>query len=259
MNGGRSVDPDFKFQAILPPVIDWLGNGQYFHFSEAVRSVKNEAWGIPIHVAQNETKLYRILKLVDELYDYSDADSIGTIHLYGPTGWTDGTFEYGSDVVYKLSDASLAEMQALAGGNHINYLRGFVGATMPIGHIRGMGLEYQTLTDQGKASIERINIAVGAGVLKLAGLVDDPNPWYQISPTFFPLTKADTDMITATATFKTIFSDNALITLVKNGFSGQGGSITEANYKAMFMLNNINIYDAIYIKAYRDAIERQKN
>ncbi len=256
MNDGKSIDPDFKFQAILPPVVDWLDNGDYFHFSEGVRSVKNEAWGIPAHVENNETKLFRALKLVDELYDYSTDDSIGTIHLYGPQLWTDGTLEYGSDTVYRLSDAALAEMQALAGGNHINYLRQYVGATMPIGHIRSLGLEFQTLSDQGVEGIERINTAVSAGVLKLAGLVDSDNPWFNLSPTFFPLTKNESDMITAAASFRTIYQDNALITMVKYGFSGNGGSKTEEEYWALFDMNGVDVYEVIYIKAYRDAYQR---
>lgn len=258
INGGRSVDSDLKFQAILPPVVDWLGNGEFFHFSESVRSVKNEAWGIPKHVEADETKLYRALKLVDELYDYSTDDSVGTIHLYGPQGWTDGTIAYGSDTVYKLSDEAKGEMTALAGGNHINYLRQYVGATMPIGHIRSLGLEFQTLSAEGQAGIERLNTAVEAGVLKLAGQVESDNPWYQLSPTFFPLTKSESDLITAAASFRTIFADDALVTLVKYGFSGNGGSLTEAQYWDAFKMNNIDVYDAIYIKAYRDAYARSQ-
>jgi len=256
MNAGRAVDPDFKFQAILPPVVDWLGNGQYFHFTEATRSVKNEAWGIPKHVEANETKLYRALKLVDELYDYSTADSVGTIHLYGPSLWTNGQIEYANDIVYKMSDASLEEMGRLAGGNHINYLRQFVGATMPIGHIRSMGLEFQTLTAQGIEGIERINTAVNAGTMLLAGLVDSDNPWFQLSPTFFPLTKSESDTIAAVATFRSIFADNQLVTMVKYGFSGAGGSLTETAYWNSFKSNNVDIYEIIYIRAYRDAYQR---
>jgi hypothetical protein len=256
INTGRTIDADFEFQAILPPVIDWLGDGNYFHFSEATRSVKAEAWGIPAHVANNQTKLYRVLKLVDEMYDYSSPEAVGTMHLYGPAGWTSGTINYGLDVVYQLSAAAIAEMNSLAGGNMINYLRQYVGATMPIGHIRSLGLEYQTLSTEGIIGVERINTAVKAGVFKLAGMVDSTNPWYQLSPTFYPLTKTESDLITASATFRTLFTDNALITLVKNGFSGNGGSKTAAEYKAMFNMNGIDVYNLIYIKAYRDAYAR---
>jgi putative aldouronate transport system substrate-binding protein len=178
------------------------------------------------------------------------------MHLYGPVGWTDGTITYGEDVVYQLSTEALAEMTALAGGNMINYLRQYVGATMPIGHIRSLGLEYQTLSSEGIEGIERINTAVGAGTFKLAGLVDDPNPWYQLSPTFYPLTETESDLITAAATFQTIFTDSSLITLVKYGFSGNSGSKTREQYMEMFDMNGIDVYELIYIKAYRDAYQR---
>ena len=82
---------------------------------------------------------------------------------------TDGTLAYGEETVYKLSDKFLAEMKDLAGGNHINYLRQYVGATLPIGHIRSLGLEFQTLSEEGTLGIERINTAVKAGTLLLAG------------------------------------------------------------------------------------------
>jgi uncharacterized repeat protein (TIGR02543 family) len=259
MNAGRMITPNFKFQAILPPVVDWLGDGNYFHFSEATRSVKNEAWGIPSHVEENRTKLHRALKLIDEMYDYSRPDSIGTIHLYGPEDWVDGTIEYGDDFVYKMSDEAIAEISSLAGGNYISYLRQYVGATLPIGHIRSMGLEYQTLTDQGRIGIDRIKTAIDAGTFKLAGMVESNNPWYQLSPTFFPLTSNEAVMIEVTANFRYVFLDNQLVNMVKYGFSGNGGSLTEEQYWESFLLNSVDIYEAIYMKSYRDAYQRAMN
>lgn len=149
-------------------------------------------------------------------------------------------------------------MTSLAGGNHINYLRQYVGSTMPIGHIRSMGLEFQTLSEEGQIGIDRINVAVEAGVLKLAGLVDSDNPWFQLSPTFFPLTKSESDMITAAASFRDIFNDNLLVTMVKYGFSGEGASLTEQEYWNSFKMNNIDVYDAIWINFYRQAYARSQ-
>lgn len=257
IDAGSSVDPTYEYEAVLPPVVDWLGDGNYFHFTEGVRSLKNEAWGIPAHVEDDETKLYRVLKLVDEMYNYDEADSVGTMGLYGPEGWTDGTMEYNGDDVYVMSDAALAEMNELAGGNMINYLRQYVGATLPIGHIRSLGLEFQTLSQDGQDGIDRINTAVQAGTFYLAGQVDSTNPWYQLSPTFYPLTESESDEIAAAATFTQLYSDNALITMVKYGFSGNGGSLTEAEYWDEFISDNdVDIYENIYIKAYNDAYAR---
>ena len=254
ISAGQAVDPDYSFQAVLPPVCDWLGDGEYFHFSESVRSVKNEAWGIPIGVAEDETKLYRVLKLFDEMYDYSAVDSVGTIGLYGPEGWTSGTLEYGDQTVYRLSNDALDEMNDLAGGNMINYLRQYVGATLPIGHVRSLGLEFQTLSSDGVEGIERMNTAISAGVLKLAGKVDSTNPWYGITPTFFPLTEAQSDEINLSTTgWRDLFSDNSLVTMVKYGFSGAGESKTEAEYWALFDYNTLDSYTDIYIEYYRVA------
>lgn len=262
-----ALDSDYKFEAILPPVVDWLGDGNYFHFSEAARSVKNEAWGIPAHViADGETKLYRALALVDQMYDYSTEDSVGTIHLYGPSEWTNGTVAYGNDVIYDLSDACMAEMSDpnIGKGSMIDYLRVYVGATMPIGHVRSLGLEFQTLSAQGVEGIERINTAIKAGVFLLAGQVkstevvgiDETNEWFQLSPTFYPLTETESDWITASATFRSLYQTGVIVTLLKGGFTGTNGATTEAQYWAMFKMNTIDVYDSIYILAYRNAYAR---
>lgn len=260
INKGRELDATLKFQAILPPVVEWFGDGNFFHFTESARSVKNEAWGIPKHVENDPDKLSRALRLIDDLYDYSTEDSVGTIHLYGPKGWTDGTLAYGEETVYKLSDKFLAEMKDLAGGNHINYLRQYVGATLPIGHIRSLGLEFQTLSEEGTLGIERINTAVKAGTLLLAGQTgkEAKEKWYDLSPTFFPISKEDQESIEAAATFRNIFQDDALVTILKNGFSGSGGSLTKQQYLDSMMYNEVNAYETIFIQAYRDALDRIK-
>jgi putative aldouronate transport system substrate-binding protein len=263
MNAGLAVDPTYSFQCVLPPVVDWLGTGTYFHFTESVRSVKGEAWGIVYDASRSETELYRILKLVDEMYDYSSEDSVGTIHLYGPVGFTDGTIEYGTDTVYKLSDAAKAEMATL-GKAMIDYLRIYVGATMPIGHIRSLGLEYQTLSTDGIEGVERLNTAAKAGVMLLAGNVpadnavglDADNPWFKLSPTTFPLTKRESLDITTFATFRSNFEAADYPSLVAYGFTGNGGSLTEAAYWATWTISDVDVYEEIYIKAYRDAYSR---
>lgn len=264
MNAGLAVDPTYSFQAVLPPVVDWLGNGNYFHFTESVRSVKNEAWGVVKDESRSETELFRILKLVDEMYDYSTADSVGTIHLYGPTGYTDGTIAYGEGTVYKFSDAAKTEMSTL-GQAMINYLRIYVGATEPIGHIRSLGLEYQTLSSDGIEGVERLNTAVAAGVLLLAGNVaednavgvDASNPWFRLSPTAFPLTAQESTDITAFMSgIQNATKQSVMQTLVTNGFTGNNGSYTAATFMALWYSGDIDVYNEIYIKAYRDAYSR---
>jgi putative aldouronate transport system substrate-binding protein len=264
-NTRNTLDSDFHFQAILPPVIDWRQDGNYFHFTEAVRSVKNEAWGIPKHVEDDTPKLRRALTLVDQLYDYSTDSSVGTIHLYGPKGYTDGTIAYGgelADKVYKLSDACLNEIQTLSKGNRINYLRQYVGATLPIGHVRSMGLEYQGLSDDGKAGVERINAAVAAGTFRLAGISNKSDHWYDLSPTFFPFTAAQVSANTNEKVEK-IFTVNSTYQLVKYGFKGGLGlepQVTWSVFQNDLITNlggiNVNYYEDIYITNVREAYDR---
>jgi putative aldouronate transport system substrate-binding protein len=256
---GSAVDPTFRFEAVLPPVVDWMNNGEYFHFSEATRAVKNEAWGIPKHVEGNPVKLARVLQLFDGLYDYSSDSSIGNVHLYGPAGFIDGQIEYNGEMIPAISAAAMAEMQALASGNMINYLRRFVGATMPIGHIRSLGLEFQTLSPQGVVGVERINTAVQAGTFRLAGVYQSDNPWYQLSPTLFALT-ANENADIATLTYDDIWADAQLALLVKFGFSGNGGSVTQTTYlTTMVTKSGINTYEEIYKKALNNALARVSN
>ncbi|HBG32168.1 MAG: hypothetical protein A2084_03550 [Tenericutes bacterium GWC2_39_45] len=262
VTAATALDPTFKFEAILPPVVDWMQNGEYFHFSEGTRAVKAEAWGIPAHVEEDPVKLARVLSLFDQLYDYSSNDSIGNIHLYGPTGYIDGAIEYNGEMIPAISAAAKTEMLALTSGNMINYLRRYVGATMPIGHIRGLGLEYQTLSAQGIEGIERVNTAVQAGTFRLAGVYEESltNPWYQFVPTLFALT-ADESADIATLTFDDIWADAQLAILVKYGFTGTGGSVTRETYLTTMVTKvigevSVNTYEEIYKKALNDAIAR---
>ena len=252
----QTLDPTFRFEAVLPPVNNWLGDGEYFHFSEGVRSLKNEAWGVVKSVEQDTAKLARILTLVDGMYDYSSNDSIGNIHLYGPAGYIDGQIEYNGTMIPKISDAAMAEMQTLASGNMINYLRNFVGATMAIGHIRDLGLEYQTLSSQGIAGIERINVAVNAGTFRLAGQYESTNPWYRLSPSLFALNEDEiADM--ATLTYDDKWADAELAKLVRYAFTGNGDTVTAQVYFDTFVTKDgINTYELIYKAALEAAYAR---
>lgn len=256
ITAAQKLDPTFRFEAILPPVNDWFGTGEYFHFSEGVRSLKNEAWGIPMHVASDTTKLARVLTLVDGLYDYSSNDSVGNIHLYGPAGYIQGQIVYNGELIPAISEAALEEMQSLASGNMINYLRRYVGATMPIGHVRSLGLEYQTLSSQGIAGIERINTAVQAGTFRLAGVYKSTNPWYRLAPSLFALT-ADELADMQALTYDDIWADAQLKKLVRYGFSGNEGTVTSQVYFNTYITKDgINTYEVIYKAALEAAYAR---
>lgn len=255
ITNATKVDETFRNEAILPPVNDWLGDGNYFHFSESNRSLKSEAWGIPSTIlegANGKEKLARALVLVDYLYSTEGEN----LFVFGPDEWQDGTIMYNGVEIPKISEAAKAQRDSLAGGNMINYYRQYLGGTMPVGHIRTLGLEYQTLSDQGKAGIERINTAFSAGVLKLAGQVESTNPWYGQTPSVFALTKAESDQIALAATYRDTWDVNKVILLVKYGFSGEGESLTREEYLATLTYNNVNAYTTIYLPAYERALAR---
>lgn len=259
-NGGRKIDSDMEFQAILPPVIDWQGNGKYIHFSESNRSVKNEAWGIPSSILQKDRSvLDRALAIVDGMYDYSEAESLGNIHLYGPTEWRSGNvLDYNGESVYELHQTKVlgetGEINTLAGGNHINYLRWYVGATMPIGHVRSLGLEYQTLSGDGIKGIERINTAVQAGVLIIAGHQNASSlgNFGKLVPTFLPYNAIEIDA-RGKSTFRDHTADGKLLALMNNGFSGEQDTISAAAYKALLETEN---YETSFLAAVRAAYAR---
>ena len=130
---------------------------------------------------------------------------------------------------------------------------------MPIGHIRSLGLEFQTLSPQGVVGVERINTAVQAGTFRLAGVYQSDNPWYQLSPTLFALT-ANENADIATLTYDDIWADAQLALLVKFGFSGNGGSVTQTTYlTTMVTKSGINTYEEIYKKALNNALARVSN
>lgn len=258
IDNALTKDPTYRFEAILPPVNNWLGGNEYFHFTEGVRALKNEAWGVPKHVENDSTKLARVLMLVDGMFDYSSNDSIGNVHLYGPAGYIDGTTTYNGETIPKISAAAMTEMQNLASGNMINYLRQYVGATMPIGHVRSLGLEYQTLSSQGIAGIERINTAVLAGTFRLAGVYESSNPWYQLSPSLFPTT-TDENIAIEGITYSDYWADPNVVALVRLGFTGKETSSTKQEYiNGKVIVNGVNTATAVYLKALNDAIARTR-
>lgn len=212
------VDPDYRFESILPPVNDWRGTGEYFHFTESVRMLKNEAWGITKQAATDETKLERAIMLFDYLYDEEEG---ANLHLFGPEAWRQGTIDYQGGKIPAFHPQVLEEIQTLGKGNMTNYLREYVGATNPIGHVRSLGLELQILSEQGESGYNRVRNAVEAGVLRLLGLYDKDDTWYYPVPNVFPLTTAqENDLKEVKGAFDTYWGDKQLHIIIKEGLYG---------------------------------------
>ncbi|HKL94880.1 MAG TPA: hypothetical protein VJ845_00475 [Haploplasma sp.] len=226
------VDKDYNFQSVLPPVNDWNGDGKYFHFTESVRTLKNEAWGITKATAQDPDKLAKAIQLVDYLYQEEPAegaeDAGATLFLYGPKEWRHATktFNYLGEEIPAFSDEAVKEIQELSGGNMINYLREYVGATLPVGHVRSLGLELQTLSEQGKEGYDRVRNAVDAGVYRLAGLYEGTKdapytPWYNTMPNIFALLLAEeNELKESKKAFDDYWADKTLYELIEKGIRG---------------------------------------
>lgn len=258
----KKTDADYNYQMILPPVHDWLGDGNYFHFTESVRDVQSQSWGIVKNGIENDqAKFNKALALIDQMYDVSTADSVGTIHIYGPEGWTDGEYDYPStdgSKVYKLSAKSMQEMKDLHGGNNTRYLRQYVGATLAIGHIRSLGLEYQILSPQAKEGFDKIALAnqVGTYIYAGKGAVDGNggNPWFGMVPTNLPISRTDIDLINQIAGFRNLYSTTGsapIIELLNSGFTGAN---SRQAYEAMFVVNGENQY-SLYLELLNDAYQ----
>lgn len=249
----KEKNANYRFESILPPVNDWKGTGEYFHFTESVRSLKNEAWGIT--KAATGKELEKAIELVDYLYEPTEG---ANLFLYGPQEWRHATetVDYKGEAIPKFSDKALEEIKdpAKGKGNMINYLRDFVGATLPVGHVRSLGLELQTLTDQGKAGYDRVRNAISTNVLRLSGVYDgdDSGVWYNPVPNVFALTTAQENQIKQTkAEFDKYWGDNELYKIVHEGIRGD----RKTAYDALFVHNGTAWWDS-YIGFYQEAYNK---
>ncbi|HOW38698.1 MAG TPA: hypothetical protein PLZ76_07295, partial [Bacillota bacterium] len=122
-----------------------------------------------------------------------------------------------------------------------------------------------TLSGDGKEGIDKLNKAVEAGVYLLAGNVpavnpvgvNASNPWFRLSPTTYPLTATElADITTFAKPIQDATNQASMPTLVKNGFTGLNSSYTAETFMALWYVDDIDVYNEIFIKAYRDAYSR---
>lgn len=187
--GSKAIE-GYDFRPIINGVAKWDdgdSSTNYFAFTESWRSVKTQAWCLNAALANDEDKLNRALAVADFFYSAEGHD----LNSFGPEseGYTQGTFNYQGKTVKKFTDAALAQLNNsdIGGGSYTNYLRKFVGATLPIGYIKEQGMEYQCTTENAKNGLTIINKAIELGTFKHVEVNTQDNSFYTIVPSAFNL------------------------------------------------------------------------
>lgn len=122
-------------------------------YYEENRALKTDAWCIPMNSDNKEGAV--------KVIDYMFSDEGNTLQNYGPSEyWTTGTIFGKSNPVLKTS---LYEDYA-GKGDIWNYLRGVIGSTLPIGHVRPTSLDYQVTNAYSQQGYTDIQLAVSSGV-----------------------------------------------------------------------------------------------
>lgn len=254
INEGKKADPTLEMGIILPPVNEWFED-EWFAFSSETRNLQSGATAIPKRIESDPQKLARIIYYLDQLYNFNELESFGTITVFGPKEWLTGeTIEYNNDKVWLLKDEANQEMLSVANGHMSNYVTNYLGFSAS-GVYRTLGREYLSLGEQAKQGIEKLNTAVQAGAVRLPGVYNETDAakasWYKLIPGFFPLAPLDINAIGQT-TFRDIISDTNIRTLVENGFSGTNGSMSAQSYKDLIAAE----FDVKFIQPYQRAYNR---
>lgn len=253
----------YDFRPIITGVYKWDGTN-YFQFTESWRSVKTQAWCLNASLKKDEKKLMRALALCDYMY----SDEGHQLNSYGPEseGYTNGTINYQGRTVAKFTDKALAQLNdsAIGGGSYTNYLRKFVGATLPVGYIKEQGMEYQCTSKNAMNGLTIINKAIEVGTYKHVECKMTDDPFYTISPSSFFLSKGQVESKTTlegAATLGSINSKNSTsayniwANYFMYGFGGKKGDVTLETIEQYLKMVNETWKLPQLVKIYQDAYD----
>lgn len=192
-----TADKNMTYASLLPAVADFDDGtaGNFIHYTESWRSVKPQGWFITADTAKDSAKLDKCL----ELFDYLYSEKGNRVMSYGPDEYlaknADGTIktmDYQGKQVPVLSDDTKQQLKDLTKGNYTNYYRYYLGATFPVGYVKEQGMEYQTVVDKAKPSLDVINNAIRYGVLEHVNHKDDnASKMQDIVPTTLPFNSTE--------------------------------------------------------------------
>ena len=266
--GSKAIE-GYDFRPILGAVANWDDGDAstgYFHFTESWRSVKTQGWCINAALAQegNEAKLARALSLVD--YFYSEKGH--ALNSYGPEseGYTQGVINYQGREVPKFTDKALEQLNdsKIGKGSYTDYLRKYVGATLPIGYIKEQGMEYQCTSANSRNGLTIINRAIEVGTYKHVLVTEGENPFFTIVPSAFALSKGQAEekaLLESKAKLGSINSVsettawNIWDDYVQYGFGGTKGETTLQTKEQYLELINTTWELGKLVKIYQDAYE----
>ncbi len=207
---------DFLYKSVLPPVAKWDTTNSWSYFIDNSRSIKPDGWAIS--TSASPEAITAALKLMD--YVYSDMGS--TVQNYGVPGvnWTEGQTVTINGVDYpKFTDWAVSQSQLYSGGNMSNYLRDYMGAQYPIGYQKNIGFELQTT---GQVGLDSWALLLNSTTTIPTYSATDP--LHEITPTIFPYTDDENDVINTQVTAETWITDN-IYQIVKYGFNYNDGTI----------------------------------
>ena len=209
--GSKAIE-GYDFRPILGGVAKWDDGDEatnYFHFTESWRSVKNQALCLDADLAKDNDKLMRALALCDYFWSEEGHE----LNSFGPAseGYVEGTFNYQGREVAKFTQATLDQLNNpdIGNGNYTNYLRQYVGATLPVGYIKEQGMEYQCTSENAKNGLAVINKAIELGTYKHVECKMTEDPFFTIVPSAFPLSKGDATTLTTINDAATLGSINS--------------------------------------------------
>jgi putative aldouronate transport system substrate-binding protein len=255
----------YDFRPIIGGVAKWDdgdSSTNYFQFTESWRSVKTQGWCLNASLKNDQAKLLRALAVAD--YFYSDAGQ--QLNSFGPEseGYTEGTIDYQGRTVAKFTDKALEQLNDsnIGKGSYTDYLRKYVGATLPVGYVKEQGMEYQCTSENSKNGLSIINKALELGTFKHVECSLTENPFYTVVPSAFNLdasqvsTKSDAETSSKLGSINSNGSStswNIWNNYVIYGFGGKKGDTTlETKDEYLEMVKNWGVasLETIYNDAY---------
>ena len=261
--GSKAIE-GYDFRPVLGAVnkIGAKSVDGYVHFTESWRSVKTQGWCLNAALKNDQDKLMRALALCDYLYSAEGQQ----LNSFGPEdeGYTSGTFNYQGREVAKFTDAALAQLNDanIGKGSYTDYLRKYVGATLPVGYVKEQGMEYQCTTEKARNGLAIVNKAIVLGTYKHVELKHTEDPFFTIVPSTFAVSRGSVavkQMLEDKTKLGSIHSESSTSTYnmwdkyIMNGFgSVEAETLTKENY---LKLINETYSLEVLVKIYQDAYD----